>query len=308
MACRYRIFLSACHPHTHMTQGACCTKSKDGSHSCSETLPENCDGGFMLQSTCSQKNICALAPASGIFGATADNASGLDAMSQLAAAGNKLDKVGKGACCVEDSCTDEVAREACSGAYNEGLSCSDARVQCGVFRIASLAGTEQPLNGAARDPAGMALGACCVDGGCSEGIESDCAGMWTSGARCKASDCAKSDNIPRGACCNPDSGECADGIEETACAAPAKWTKDGKCQPGGVCTGACCNGGRCTQKLKRDCPGEWTLYKDCKLGTCPRPADFVSIASGGSVSVLGMVVMWVCVWVLSRRRHAVCTS
>lgn len=196
---------------------------------------------------------------------------------QVAKAAARLDKVGKGACCLEEQCIENIKKEHCSGTWSDGLACSDSRVQCGVFRVASHSGTERPQT--AVNPAGLISGACCVDGQCSEGVESDCAGAWSSGMKCGQADCAKSDSIPRGACCNPVDGTCSDGIEETACAAPAKWTKDGKCQPNGVCTGACCSDGACSQRLKKDCPGEWTLYKDCKLDTCPRRAGFVAIAS-----------------------------
>jgi hypothetical protein len=188
----------------------------------------------------------------------------------------KLDRIGKGACCLDDQCIDSIKREHCSGIWSEGVSCGENGAQCGVFRIASASGTESKN---AINPAKMVSGACCVDGQCAEGVESDCTGMWTAGAKCGDVDCSKSDDVPRGACCNPQDGTCSDGVEEVACAAPAKWTKDGRCQPNGVCTGACCDGGKCSQLLKKDCPGEWTLYKDCKLDTCPRPANFVAIAS-----------------------------
>lgn len=263
-------------------QGACCSKDADGQHTCSETLPDACTGGFMPRSTCTQKNICALAPESGIFGEDeiAPSDANLEAFEQISFAASKLEKLGKGACCLDEQCIDNIKKEHCSGVWSNGQSCN--AVQCGAFRIASASGTELPKG--AVNPAGMLLGSCCVDGQCMEGVESDCAGIWNSGAKCSDIDCARSDSIPRGACCNPQDGSCADGVEETACPAPAKWTKDGKCQPNGVCTGACCDGGKCSQKLKQDCPGEWTLYKDCKLDTCPRPAGFVAVASVSLVS------------------------
>lgn len=206
------------------------------------------------------------------------------AMAKVAAAAYKLDKMDKmdklskdsGACCIDDTCMDDIPKEECSGIWSAGVSCSDSKVQCGVFRIAAVTG-EELMTSAADSTA--AVGSCCVDGQCTEVGESDCAGVWTSGAKCYDTDCSRTDDIPRGACCNPNSGACQDGIEETACAAPAKWTKDGKCQPNGVCTGACCDNGKCSQQLKKDCPGEWTLYKDCKLDTCPRPTGFVAVAS-----------------------------
>lgn len=230
----------------------------------------------MPRSTCTQKNICALAPESGIFGeeeATPADAS-LEALETISAAAGKLEKLSKGACCLEEQCVDNMKKEHCSGTWAEGQACES--LSCGTFHIAS-AGAEMPRN--AVNPAGLAMGSCCVDSQCMESVESDCAGLWNSGARCSDVDCAKSDSTPRGACCNSQDGSCTDGVEEAACVAPAKWTKDGKCQPNGVCTGACCDGGKCSQSLKKDCQGEWTLYKDCKLDTCPRPADFVAIAS-----------------------------
>jgi hypothetical protein len=235
----------------------------------------------MPKHTCSQKSICALAPATGIFGQTAEDvaAANGNALDKLASAAqqleNKANSNARGACCLDDQCIDNLKKEHCPGSWSAGLACSDAKLHCNVFRIAAHAEHKTTP----RKPLPANAGSCCVDGQCTEVPESDCAGAWSLGVSCSSTDCAKTDSIPRGACCNPNRGTCQDGVEETACAAPAKWTKDGKCQAGGVCTGACCSEGTCTQKLKKDCSGEWTLYKDCKLDTCPRPHNFVAIAS-----------------------------
>lgn len=233
----------------------------------------------MPMSTCAQINICAVAP-----DANSDSAGAEDAMESVAAAVGEIDKLAKGACCVDDACTDSVKKEDCAGIYSAGAKCSDSKMQCGVFHIAAAtSGTEKPRT-PTRGAESILLGACCVDGQCSEVVESDCTGSWTLGTTCAEADCSKTDSVPRGACCNAVDGSCADGIPEAECAAPGKWTRDGKCAPGGVCTGACCDSGKCSQKLKKDCPGEWTLYKDCKLDTCPKPPGFVAIASVVSVS------------------------
>ncbi|KAF8062665.1 LEC14B protein [Scenedesmus sp. PABB004] len=74
-----------------------------------------------------------------------------------------------------------------------------------------------------------------------------------------------------GACCNPTTGACANGVAQTACAAPAVWTLNGVCGQSGVCLGACCTtAGKCLQTLASGCSGAvtWSYGAPCGNNTC----------------------------------------
>jgi hypothetical protein len=125
---------------------------------------------------------------------------------------------------MEDICTDSVSNSDCSGTWSEGAACSDSKVQCGLLKAV-------PQLSEAMSKA-------------VETVEKESTSTMHKLPAEKESveTMAVASEAHTGACCNPLSGACSDGIKEGECVAPARWTQGGKCGPNQVRLASHCGG------------------------------------------------------------------
>jgi len=80
-----------------------------------------------------------------------------------------------------------------------------------------------------------------------------------------------------GACCDPSTGDCQDGVPAAACPPPSLFYANTLCAqldpPCGM--GACCDPvtGACTQTTQATCSGNWLAGVSCSPNPCPPPGD-----------------------------------